>query len=190
MRCAASNRFFWLSHLTGATCGSYTRTSARDALEQVDGLLGRVVGLLDMEDEQDEQEEEDTEELKASLLSSVLKQGEPVSETAVDIRMSAIPEAGNGAHAKAQMEAGTFLGTYTGERLNTAEAQARYPLGDAYYLLAVPGESDVLVDAVDPSKSNWLRYLNHARGAKCNCVMLDGGRVRAINFLTSACKQR
>eukprot|EP01043_Picozoa_sp_COSAG02_P041493 COSAG02_NODE_3445_length_6730_cov_4.938772_3_plen_177_part_00 len=167
-------------------CGSYTRASARHALEQVDGLLGRVVGLLDMEDEQDEQQEEESDELKASLLSSVLKQGQPVSETAVDIRMSTIPEAGNGAHAKVQMDAGMFLGTYAGEHLSTAEAQARYPRGDAYYLLAVPGESDVLVDAVDPSKSNWLRYLNHARGAKCNCVMLDGGRVRIIPLLTAA----
>ena len=42
------------------------------------------------------------------------------------------------------------------------EAQARYPRGDAYYLLAVPGEDDVLVDAADPERSNWLRYLNHA----------------------------
>ena len=43
-----------------------------------------------------------------------------------------------------------------------AEAQARYPRGDAYYLLAVPGADDVLVDAADPERSNWLRYLNHA----------------------------
>ncbi len=162
-------------------CDSYTRASARDALEQVDGLLDRVVGLLDMEDEQDEQDgqqEEESDALNAALLNSALEQGEPVSESAVDIRMSTIPKAGKGAHTKVQMDAGTFLGTYAGERLNTAEAQARYPRGDAYYLLAVPGESDVLIDAVDPSKSNWLRYLNHARGAKCNCVMLDGARVR------------
>ena len=160
---------------------SYTRASARDALEHVDGLLSRVVGLLDMEDDQEDQDgqqEDESDELKAALLSSVLRQGEPIAESAVDIRMSTIPQAGKGAHAKAQMDAGTFLGTYRGERLTTAEAQARYPRGDAYYLLAVPGEEDVLVDAADPSKSNWLRFLNHARGAKCNCVMLDGGRVR------------
>ena len=166
-----------------AMCGSYTRASARDALEQVDGLVGRVVGLLDMEDEQDGQdgqEEEESDELKAVLLRSALEQREPVSESAIDIRMSTIPKAGKGAHTRVQMDAGTFLGTYAEERLDTAEAQARYPRGDAYYLLAVPGESDVLVDAVDPSKSNWLRYLNHARGAKCNCVMLAGGRVCTI----------
>ena len=132
-----------------------------------------------MEDDQDGQQEDCSDELKAGLLSSALKQGEPVSETAIEIRTSNIPEAGNGAFAKTQMDAGTFLGTYAGERLSTSEAQARYPRGDAYYLLAVPGESDVLVDAADPTKSNWLRYLNHARGANCNCAMLDGARVRA-----------
>ena len=29
-------------------------------------------------------------------------------------------------------------------------------------LLTVPGADDVLVDAADPERSNWLRYLNHA----------------------------
>ena len=86
----------------------------------------------------------------------------PISQDSIAIRTSSIPDAGQGAFAAVGLAPATLLGTYAGERLSSAEAQARYPRGDAYYLLAVPGADDLLVDAADPERSNWLRYLNHA----------------------------
>lgn len=165
---------------------TYTRGTARQTLMGVDGLLSRVAGLLDMEDDDDgggsadgDADDADDADLKAALLEGAQGQVPVDANTAIAIKGSTIPEAGDGAFAAVALATGTFLGTYQGEKLNAAAAQEKYPLGNAYYVLAVPGSDDLLIDAADASKSNWLRYLNHSRGKGCNCVMLDGALVVA-----------
>ena len=45
------------------------------------------------------------------------------------------------------------------------------------FVCADAGDPDALVDAADPSRSNWLRYLNHATTPAANCQMTDGAVV-------------
>ena len=154
LRAADPNAVFLVDH-----AWSYTRQTAREALLTVEGLLERVIGLLDMDDEDPQPEPEPQPEPQPEPPP---RDDAPISQESIVIKASSIPDAGQGAFAGVGLAPATLLGTYAGERLSSAEAQARYPRGDAYYLLAVPGEDDVLVDAADPERSNWLRYLNHA----------------------------
>jgi hypothetical protein len=44
-------------------------------------------------------------------------------------------------------------------------------------------DPDALVDAADPSQSNWLRYLNHATPPAANCQMTDGAVVTTLRAI-------
>jgi SET domain-containing protein len=91
---------------------------------------------------------------------------------------------GKGAFATRPIPAWRALGSYGGELLTQAQYDARYPDGDAQYVLQLA--ADVYRDAVDPAQSNWLRYLNDPRGlfkasgarATANCQYERGGVVR------------
>jgi hypothetical protein len=81
-----------------------------------------------------------------------------------EIKTSTIPNAGNGAFAKIQFEAKQLIGHYGGEPLTTEMRKQRYPNGGQVYSLHLNNE--IRIDAADPYKSNWARYMNSTRGTK------------------------
>jgi len=81
----------------------------------------------------------------------------------VRVGPSSIPNAGQGVFASRELPKGVVLGAYAGERLTLAEMDARYPRGDARYVLDVRG---VYLDAADPAHSNWTRYINSPHGTR------------------------
>ena len=72
-----------------------------------------------------------------------------------------------------------MLGKYIGERLSKEEYTHKYPDGKSYYVLSMPGEEGVYVDASDVSVSNWTRYINHD-DVSTNVKWVEGGNVVAI----------
>jgi len=71
-------------------------------------------------------------------------------------------EWGLGAFATREIAAGTVLGAYGGELLTKAEVTTRAN-GGAYVLQLGNG---LYRDAADPTKSNWLRYINSTHGTR------------------------
>lgn len=75
------------------------------------------------------------------------------------------------------IESGTFLMDYHGELLEQAEYDRRYRAKDgstrADYVVGVdrPDGTRVYLDAVEKSKSNLGRYMNHADDATANCAV-------------------
>ena len=67
---------------------------------------------------------------------------------------------GFGVYAAVHMSENTWLGDYIGEVLTQEEYLARYPNEDASYVLGC--NEDYNIDAVNPAKSSFLRFLNHA----------------------------
>ncbi len=98
-------------------------------------------------------------------------------ESHIVIKDSLIPNAGQGAFIDVDVKKGSLLGKYIGEPLTNEEYVNKYPDGKSFYVLAVPGEEDMFVDASDPSKSNWTRYINHDK--KSNVRWEIGGDVIA-----------
>ena len=98
-----------------------------------------------------------------------------------EIKPSVIPRAGLGAFAKEPIGAGEYLGQYRGEVLTKAQYDAKYP-GDhkAYYVMEIAGK---FVDAVDPAKSSWTRYVNASDNPFHplieNCLFAPGGKLHA-----------
>jgi hypothetical protein len=145
-------------------------------VRQHPGLHSRLMNLLDLEEEEEEEEAEKSDEngdqkkrydnkvndLGSSFDPAVHSNREGVIfAECISVHASSIQAAGQGAFAKRHIPAGTLLGIYQGDSLTEADAKAKYPKGDAFYLLSLP-DSDALIDAADPDRSNWLRYLNHA----------------------------
>jgi hypothetical protein len=77
---------------------------------------------------------------------------------AVVVRPSAIPGAGAGVFATAPLSRGAVLGRYEGVRVAPKSARGDYAL-----VMAVPGARAFAVDAADPRRSNWTRYVNSTR---------------------------
>jgi hypothetical protein len=74
--------------------------------------------------------------------------------------------------------AGQILGKYEGERLSKVEKEIRYPEDDAAFLLG-PVEQvhaePVFIDAVDPFKSNWTRFVNDcSQSSPANVMFVQG----------------
>jgi uncharacterized protein len=90
-----------------------------------------------------------------------------------EIRAS--PIQGLGAFATELIPKGTRLIEYAGERLTTAQADARYPDDDRRhhtFLFAI--DDDVVIDAaVD---GNDARFINHSCDPNCDAVV-DNGRI-------------
>ncbi len=74
----------------------------------------------------------------------------------------------------------TVLGAYGGELLTADDVDARYPDGRGQYVMNIG--SGMYRDAVDPERSNWLRYINstHKTGTAPNCMICRGGVIRTI----------
>ena len=82
---------------------------------------------------------------------------------------------GVGVFAKVALPSNTWVGDYVGEVLTQKKYLRRYPNEDAQYVLGA--NEDYNVDAVDPAKSAFTRYLNHAGGGAAN-VFFDVAKVR------------
>jgi pre-rRNA-processing protein TSR3 len=93
---------------------------------------------------------------------------------------------GQGLFARSELEANLCLGDYTGEVLTQAQYLSRYPNEDATYVLAA--NTDYNIDAADPRKSSWLRYMNHS-SARANCfyevVRVRRQREKSVRFYTA-----
>ena len=87
-----------------------------------------------------------------------------------EIRPSGIQ--GLGAFATTRIPAGTRLIEYAGERLTTAQADARYPEeGDRHHTFLFAIDDDVVIDAaVD---GNEARFINHSCDPNCDAVVDD-----------------
>ena len=73
---------------------------------------------------------------------------------------------GFGVFAAAELPENTWLGDYVGEVLSQDEYLARYPNEDGSYVLGC--NEDYNIDAADPAKSSYLRFLNHAPPSAAN----------------------
>jgi hypothetical protein len=101
----------------------------------------------------------------------------------IDIRASNITGGGFGAFTLVPRKKGELLGTYAGEPLTDAEYLSRYgdsPVGAAGYCLII--RKNLTLDARDPKKSNWIRYVNSPARTKfkANVKFSVGGTLRAL----------
>ncbi|CAF0959152.1 unnamed protein product [Rotaria sordida] len=76
----------------------------------------------------------------------------------IKIASSSIPIAGLGAFAIKEFFKNTFFGPYTGERHRSTERANKS--GYAWTIEDAEGNVYNYIDASDPSRSNWLRYVN------------------------------
>ncbi len=84
------------------------------------------------------------------------------------------PIQGWGAFATRSIPAGTRLLEYTGERLTTAQSDARYPdvKDERHHTFLFAIDDDVVIDAaVD---GNDARFINHGCDPNCDAVIEDG----------------
>ena len=111
----------------------------------------------------------------------------------LEIKPSSIPGSGNGVFAKEFLAKGTPLGHYAGESINKAEMEKRYGDSVAPYGLTVTCYSTescgkkpkshanhtIYIDASDPSKSNWARFINDGPHSKidANVIFCPRGQV-------------
>jgi SET domain-containing protein len=96
----------------------------------------------------------------------------------VCIRDSVI--SGKGVFASKRIEKGQVLGCYEGEQLTLDQFNERYPLDNSVYVLDI-GDG-LFIDARDPEKSNFARYINSPKGTtkKPNVVFLKKGIIAAL----------
>lgn len=85
--------------------------------------------------------------------------GDALSLSTVAVRHTGTAK-GFGVFALTDLGENTWLGDYQGEVLTQDKYLARYPNEDASYVLGC--NEDYNIDAVDPARSSFLRYLNHA----------------------------
>jgi hypothetical protein len=84
-----------------------------------------------------------------------------LSKPLIKIKESTIPGAGMGAFVTRNVESGTHLGNYKGEQCTEGD--------DGDYVLYISGytstgkQVELCLDAQDPEKSNWTRYINSVR---------------------------
>ena len=84
------------------------------------------------------------------------------------------PIQGFGAFATRAIPAGTRLIEYTGQRISSAESDARYPdvADERHHTFLFAIDDDVVIDAaVD---GNEARFINHSCDPNCDAVIDDG----------------
>ena len=82
------------------------------------------------------------------------------------VKTSTIPGAGYGLFANQRFKKGERITTYTGEIIDEATKQQRYPRNDGEYVMYV--KHNMYIDAVDPEKSSVARYINSSGGGYNN----------------------
>jgi uncharacterized protein len=83
------------------------------------------------------------------------------------------PMHGRGVFARVPIREGTRIVEYRGERLTTAQAEARYPDdGSPYHTFLFAIDDDVMVDAA--RGGNTARWINHSCDPNCEVVLEDG----------------
>jgi hypothetical protein len=92
--------------------------------------------------------------------------------TFIVVKQSSIPGAGKGVFATRDIDEGVTIGEYTGERVDLTKMSEK----GKYAWSLRNGQA---VDAIDPAKSNWLRYINDNRTEEGNnlSVYEDDNRV-------------
>lgn len=100
----------------------------------------------------------------------------PPCDPSLPFVLRASPMQGIGAFAKRHIPPGVRIIEYTGERLTTAESEARYPEvpGERHhtFLFALDEEDDMVVDAA--FGGNEARFINHSCDPNCDTVIEDG----------------
>jgi len=81
---------------------------------------------------------------------------------------------GRGVYARVPILEGTRIVEYRGERVTTAEAEARYPDDPSrpYHTFLFAIDDDVVVDAAH--QGNLARWINHSCDPNCEVVLEDG----------------
>lgn len=87
---------------------------------------------------------------------------------------------GTGVFAARELQKHEALGAYCGEELSGAQFNARYAHAPPMYVMGL--SKDVFLDAVDPDKSNWTRYINspHKTGKRPNVKARKSGVIVAL----------
>ncbi len=96
---------------------------------------------------------------------------QPSHDLPFEIRPS--PIQGLGAFATRVIPAGTRVIEYTGQRLTSAESDARYPdaPGERHHTFLFAIDDEVVIDAaVD---GNEARFINHSCEPNCDAVIVD-----------------
>jgi len=83
---------------------------------------------------------------------------------------------GRGVHAKTPIREGTRIVEYRGERITTAEAEARYPHDPTtpYHTFLFAVDDETMIDAAH--RGNLARWVNHSCDPNCE-VVLEGMRL-------------
>lgn len=125
-------------------------------------------------------------EVVTEVVAGITFEGDALSLGLVAVRDTGGPK-GNGVFAAAPLAFNTWIGDYQGEVLTQKKYLRRYPNEDAQYVLGC--NEDYNIDAADPAKSTFTRFLNHATGAAANCVFdiakVRRQRAKAVKFYTS-----
>ena len=81
---------------------------------------------------------------------------------------------GRGVFARRPIPADTRIIEYRGERISTAQAEARYPddFSATHHTFLFAVDDDVMVDAA--FRGNLARWINHSCDPNCEAVIEDG----------------
>ena len=99
-------------------------------------------------------------------------------EDFLEVKASSI--SGLGVFALKDIEKGAMVGEYKGELLTLKQFEERYPTDDSKYVLDI-GDG-FLIDARNPDKSNFARYINSTRGTRkrSNVQFVNKGLIVAL----------
>lgn len=122
-------------------------------------------------------------------VAGIIVAGDALERTLVEVRHTGTAK-GYGVFATQAIRENTWLGDYVGEVLSQSRYLKRYPRENAEYVLGA--NEDYNVDARDPAKSSYLRYLNHAPTPHANVffdvVKVRRQRAKSLKFYT--CRAR
>lgn len=105
-------------------------------------------------------------------------------DTHIKIKKSTIPKAGKGVFAQESFKKGEIIGKYTGERISKKTFDEFTNARRAYVLEIIKSNRRYLVDAFDPEKSGWPRYINHhPKRTKPNVEFMEDGRIQVIRYI-------
>ena len=90
---------------------------------------------------------------------------------------------GKGVFARHPLSARTCIGVYRGEVITPAQLNRRYRVAESVYAMTVQTcvgcKHPIVVDAADPARGNWTRFINSCAGTgrPRNCTFTTTGRV-------------